>query len=258
MTATRALSGGGPAWLAALALCLAGGGSAGCKREQPPAPVASASAKQPEPDPRRFAAAAAGWGERWKDAHLLPDCAPLLEGEGERALCAQARRAVTALQAALARGASHEELAALASTAALAAQRAAQALRKSGVGRLFQERAVSAASGSASPPAIAPRVHAHAHAHALASAPVRTQSSRDLEAIATYARVAALGLRHLAVYLEFGPPPLRSRALEELERVAREEPHWAALRALVDEALLVENGPELKQRLARLRERLGP
>jgi hypothetical protein len=86
---------------------------------------------------------------------------------------------------------------------------------------------------------------------------VRSQSSKDLDAIGAYSRVATLGLRHLAVYLELGALEQRRSALGELERLAREEPHWAALRALVNEALLVEADAELKRELSRLREQLG-
>ena len=86
---------------------------------------------------------------------------------------------------------------------------------------------------------------------------MRSQSSKDLDAIGAYSRIATLGLRHLAVYLELGPVEQRRSAFSELQRLAREEPHWAALRALVNEALLVEVNAELKRELSRLREQLG-
>jgi hypothetical protein len=83
------------------------------------------------------------------------------------------------------------------------------------------------------------------------------QNNPDLEAITAYARLAALALRQLATYVELAPPELRATAVTEVERLAREEPHWAALRAVIDEAYLVEAEPAFKQRLARLREQLG-
>jgi hypothetical protein len=232
-----------------------------CKREAPSPPRPSASSPQPSADPRRFEAALAGLPDRWKGAESsLPDCAPLLAKEAARARCTLTHAAVTALQTALARNAPSSELAPLAANAALSAQRAAQALRESGVARLFQERAVGPrpSASAAPPPAVTGHAgHAHPSVSALPSALVRAQGSKDLDAINAYARVATLGLRQLAIYLEFGPLELRQGALRELERLAREEPHWAGLRALVNEALLVEADAELKRELTRLREQLG-
>lgn len=234
-----------------------------CKRKAPPPPRPVASTQLPNDDPHRFAAATAGLAEHWRGTdRLLPDCTPLLAKEAERASCVATLAAVTALSAALARGAPPSELMPLAGTAALAAQRAAQRLRKSGVARLFEERqkgpsASASASPSASAGAIVQKPARPGHPPAHPSVPVRSQGSRDLDAITAYARVATLGLRHLAIYLEFGPLALRQSALAEIERLAREEPHWAALRALVSEALLVESDAGLKRDLTRVRDQLG-
>jgi hypothetical protein len=247
----RALAKGAVLWLAIA--------SPACKRESPAPPRPQASAPTPSADPKRFATARAGLGERWKGAaSSLPDCAPLLAKEAERASCAAARAAVTALEAALSRGAPDSELLPLSATTALAGQRAAQRLRESGVARLFQERPTRpAASVSAEPsPAVSARAP-QPSLSALPSALVRSQGSKDLDAIGAYSRIATLGLRHLAVYLELGPLELRRSALGELGRLAREEPHWAGLRALVNEALLVEPDAGLKRELQRLREQLG-
>lgn len=235
---------------------------AGCKRSSPaPAPQQAASAKTPDPDPGRFAAQVASFGERWKGADAtLPDCAPLLERESERESCAATRRAATALRAALTRGAEASELIGLSGAAALSAQRASQLLRKSGVARLFREQKnqlAPSASGAAHPPQPVAPTAKPSSVKSLPSALSRNQSNPDLDAITAYARIATLGLRQLAAYLEFAPRELRESALAEVERLAHEEPHWAALRAVIDEAFLVEPDPTLKQRLKRLREQLG-
>jgi hypothetical protein len=228
-----------------------------CKRKNPTPARPTASAQTPREDPAGFQARAAGLAERWKGADaLLPDCAPLLEQEADRATCTAARAAVATLTAALTRGAQPGELLPLVATAALSAQRAAQRLRSSGVARLFEERPARPIP-SASSASVAPKRPAANLSSGAASALVRSQGSRDLHAIGAYARIATLGLRDLATYLEFGPLALRRQSFAELERLTREEPHWAALRALVNEALLVESDPSLKRELVRLREQLG-
>lgn len=244
-------------WTSLATLCAALS-LAACKRESPPPVRPAPSVQAPPEDPRSFAARVAGLAERWvhADGHL-PDCTPLLEKEADRATCLSARTDVSALTSAISRGAPPGEQLPLAATAALSAQRAAQRLRESGVARLFEDR----------PPAPLPSASSAARAAApqrklslpgaAASARVRSQGSRDLDAISAYARISTLALRDLATYLEFGPLPLRRQALAELQRLAREEPHWAGLRALVNEALLVESDASLKRDLARLREQLG-
>ena len=92
---------------------------------------------------------------------------------------------------------------------------------------------------------------------ALKAAPAREQSDPYLDAIQAQARVVSVALAELRAYLEFGDRALRAAALAQVERLAREEPHWAALRGLVNEAWLVEADAELKTSLAGLRERLG-
>ena len=72
-----------------------------------------------------------------------------------------------------------------------------------------------------------------------------------------YSRVVSVALAELRAYLEFSEAARRGQALGEVERLAHEQPHWAALRALIDEAYLVEAEPALKGRLAALRQQLG-
>lgn len=247
----------------AVALAIAGlAFLAGCDRGRSERPRGSAApsalssgARDPNPNPKRFDAALAQAGERWR--HIdLPDCSPLLADPRELEHCTGTRQAVDAVRAGLARGAAPEEVALLASNAALSAQRASQALRAAGMRRLLEQRA-AASKPSAAPAPSAPPAAAKAPLRAGASAPVRTQENRDLDAITAYARVATLGLRELGTVLELGPLSSRQRAFGELTRLAREEPQWAGLRALVAEAFLVEAEPEQKQQLRRLKEQLG-
>lgn len=222
----------------------------------------------PYADGQRLAAARTQVAARFRNVEL-PDCTPLLAEEKDRELCQASRRDLTTLLMALEREASPMQVTPLVGSAALSAQRASQALRAAGMRRLLDERArapEASASASASanananapPPQPAEREHDHAHGPGASRTPVRSQENRDLDAIGAYARVATLGLRELGTILEFGPLTLRQHAFIELERLAREEPQWAGLRVLVQEAQLVEPDPEQKQRLSKLRQRLGP
>lgn len=206
---------------------------------------------------------------RWQNLGPLPDCSAQLAKADERERCVTAQKAVAARKAAAA--ASDSARLDLASQAALSSQRASEALRASGVNRLLEARPKSSASAASGPKPSAsaasaskPTVRAaRAQGAPTSSAfsdkalPTREQSDPYLDAIQAYARVATVALAELRAYLEFGDATLRAAALSRVESLAREEPHWAALAALVNEAHLVESDLALKQRLGALRTRLG-
>lgn len=191
--------------------------------------------------------------------------------EKDRELCAQAARALERLQQSFQRPTPEETRLRNAAELALAAQRATEQLRASGLSELLAERralspSAPSASGSAPPPpssapaaTSAPKAPAsapsapldpHAHAHA------QEHQNPTLDAILAYGRLASLALRTIATYLEHGPPETRRRALAELTRLADARPRWSALAALVKEARLVEADPELERKLEGLESRL--
>lgn len=265
--------------MAVLALVLAGL-SAACEHRGDSAPAPSASvaasthAARPDPnaDGRRLARAESSWRERWRSADV-PDCAALLSETAERERCVAAVAAKERLRAALEQGTPTPQLLPLIAETALSAQRATQVLRASGVAELFAAEpdrvhaaasarvpspSGSAAARSAAAPVASGKPARSAVPAASAAPLVRRQQSAALDAITAYARVATLALRELGMYLELGPLPLRNTAFLELARLCDQEPHWAGLHALVDEATLVEPDPELKKKLVALQKALGP
>lgn len=145
-----------------------------------------------------------------------------------------------------------------ASELSLAAQRAAERLRKKGIGALMpdptdraepkraaQSDRASSSSSSRAASQPTPSAH-HDHDHQ------RKLDNPELNAILAYSRVSALSLRQLATFLEYGPRPVRARAVAELARLGGEQPQWAKLESLAREAHLIERDPELKGELAKL------
>ncbi len=234
----------------------------GCRREPPAKQERRAAAADPYADGQRLAAESHTLSERWQSAAKLVDCDALLTAAAERGACQAAGEAVRELLQALQRREAPERLTRLAAEAALRTQRTSEALRQAGLVRLFEERKLagaappstaSAASVANAPSPLGGAASAHgAHAHA----PARKHDNADIAAIQSYARAANLGLRQLALYLEFGPLTLRNAACTELERLVREQPNWAALEALVGEARLVEVNAAQRARLERLAEQL--
>ncbi|MFZ5895346.1 MAG: hypothetical protein ACOY0T_30100 [Myxococcota bacterium] len=233
-----------------------------CNRGERSAAPASTSSSVPNPNayPRaRLTNALAAASASWQSLGALPACDEQLTSDTKRALCRDARRAASSRVQALSMQASHAERMRLAAEAALAAQRASEALRETGVARLLENRPPSpATSTSAAPPMASARLRTlpSASAHHKHAAP-REQSDPYLDAIVAFSRVVTIALAELRGYLEFGEVPLRQAALEQVQRLAREQPQWAALRALVQEAELVEADPTLKPKLRALREKLG-
>lgn len=237
-----------------------------CERAAPSSkraqPSASAHVVDPKAYPReRLVQALAAVQARWQSLGALPDCVALLAKADERERCAAAQKQLAARQAAaLAPNTTDATRLELATQVALSSQRASESLRASGVNRLLETRPKPSASGSASPPAAsAARAKTIAAASAVATkaAPTREQSDPYLDAIQAFARVTTVALAEVRAYLEFGDNALRSVALTRVETLVSEQPHWAALASLVNEAHLVESEPALKQRLGALRARLG-
>jgi len=242
----------------------------GCKQrgEASPSPEASARShlENPKAYPReRLTRSLEATEARFRGLGALPDCKPLVTEVAARARCTDAANAVTARAAA--RAVPDAERMRLAADVALTSQRAAEALRERGVARLLESRpeASPSARPSASPSAATPPPRASvakprplpAPSASAARAAAREQSDPDLDAIVGYSRVVTIGLAELRAYLEFGDVTLRGAALNEVARLSREQPHWAALRALLDEAYLVESNPALKSRLKALQSQLG-
>lgn len=78
------------------------------------------------------------------------------------------------------------------------------------------------------------------------------QHNPTLSAILEYSRLGSLALRHLATYVEHGPPNVRAQGIGELVRLSKEQPRWAGLESLAREALLTESDPELERKLDNL------
>ena len=148
---------------------------------------------------------------------------------------------------------------------ALAAERAAEKLRQSGLKELFsEERASPASSARASkahgPPAppgftpqrAAPKTAASALAHHHEHSEPLEATNPTLTAILEYSRLSSLALRQLAIYLEQGPRGTRAEALRELVRLGHEAPRWKNLESLAREARLTETDPELQRDLDKL------
>lgn len=223
-------------------------------REGSPQASSSAHVANPKAYPReRLTQALASVQARWQTLGTLPDCSAELKQAAERERCALAQKAYAARRAST-ESASDVERMQLAADAALQSQRASSSLREAGVTRLLESRPATSASAQ---PAASVKPKAIPTPSALKAAPAREQSDPYLDAIQAQARVVSVALAELRAYLEFGDRALRAAALAQVERLAREEPHWAALRGLVNEAWLVEADAELKTSLAGLRERLG-
>jgi hypothetical protein len=239
----------------------------------------AASSARPYADAKRFETELARWPARWAGVEPPTDCAALLAAADAK-LCSEAGAALAGVQKALAEPGRPGVLRA-ASTLALAAQRAAEKLRRKGLAELMPEagtqprRAPPFPSASASPgiarpphtgpsparepigaapPASAQRPHAlDEHAHGAAE---NVHSNPTFAAIREYSRLASLALRQIATYLEHGPRGVRAQALTELVRLGQEQPRWSALEALAREALLTERDPELVRGLEKLVARL--
>jgi len=240
--------------------------AAGCRKPAPQPSARQSTPADPYADGQRLATELRALPERWQNAERLPDCTPLLSREDERALCRDTVSSVRKVQDALAHVTADPTICTLAADAALTAQRASEALRQAGLGRLFAERDESPAASSP-PPADSARALLRGSRSALAKSAasagpahglVRKHENPDVAAIQAYARVANLGLRLIALCLEFAPLPQRERALAEPARLAEAQGDWAGLRALVREALLLEPDSAQKKRLQQLAERLGP
>lgn len=209
-------------------------------------------ASSPQPD--RLAAELASWPARWTSIEAPPSCEPLLS-QDERASCLATLRALEA-QRALKAEAPAARVMEHAVTLALAAQRATVHLRSAGLRQLLDDRhAQPPPAGSAAPrssavvkPATSGSPLDHEHHPPLE----RQQSSPHLRAISAYSRLSSLALRQLGVYLQYGPPELRTAALQKLERLSSEQRQWESLRALAAEAALLERDPDRKRRLLAL------
>ena len=226
-------------------------------------PSASARVADPKAYPReRLVQALATVAARWQGLGVLPSCDAELAKADERERCVAAQKALAARkEAATAASTNDSTRLDLSAQAALSSQRASEALRASGVNRLLEARPKPSASAApaAKPPTSAARakVLPSNSAFSSKSVPTREQSDPYLDSIQAYARVATVALAELRAYLEFADASLRAAALSRVESLAGEQPHWAALAALVNEAYLVESDPVLKQRLSALRSRLG-
>lgn len=202
------------------------------------------------------------WPERWKRQEPPPDCAALLT-PAEGAPCETTKRALLRLQEA----ARHPspELLEPAAELALSAERAVDALRRSGLAALLTGReesdAAAAPSASIHEPSARPRAAGPPASVSGSSEPWESHSHNDsarkhdnpaLGALVAYSRLSNLALRQISAYLEHGPIRVRTRALGTLTRLGAEQPRWAGLEAIAQQAHLLESDPALREGLAEL------
>ncbi|MCA9626390.1 MAG: hypothetical protein KC766_01935 [Myxococcales bacterium] len=233
------------------------------------------AASSKAPDGSRMDAMRADWLKRWPQFPALPECVGL--SEKDRTLCTDAIDKREALKAGEEKKVPAAEHLKLAAEAADVAAEAGEKLELAYMQKLVLRADPKAEDKHHPAPSAAPSAPSPA-----ASAPIPAPSGSDQPKNGVMAAIEAAkhgqtkdrdplqlagfqyynaerdALLRLAGYIREGAPEERAQALELFEKHAQRHPKSGRARQLLNEAIILVSDKVLRERLRKIREKMGP